>query len=273
MLIHLYCLLILSLLHIIHWLIQEELIYQIVIGKIFSATKLGFYTQAHHFSSLISINLNGIIGRVTYPVLSSIQNEDERLSNNYRKLLRLSAFAVFPVMCLLAGVSHPFIILLLGEKWLFSATLIIPICFSTMWYPIHALNLNLLNVKGRSDLFLKLEIIKKVIGVLILAFSVPFGLVFMCWMSVVSSLIALVINTYYTGKLIHVGGWIQIKDLFPTLLLSLTVFAVSYCICLLFENNIVKLSLSIVVSIVIYFSTSYLFKFEELQLIKSIRKK
>lgn len=116
--------------------------------------KSWFFTQAKHISTLPSSNIQGIIGRVTYPVLSKLQNEDKRLAINYRKLLRMSAFIVFPLMCGLAGISRPLINILLGSKWDFSATLLVSICMAMMWYPVHAINLNLLKVKGRSDLFL-----------------------------------------------------------------------------------------------------------------------
>ena len=138
-------------------------IYLLVIGKIFSASSLGFYTQADRFTKLPSSNLTGIFQRVTYSVLCTLQHNDDMLRENYRKLLRLSAFIIFPLMCLLAGTAYPLVELLLGEKWHFAATLIIPLSFTMMWWPIHAINLNLLQVKGRSDLFLKLEIIEKIV--------------------------------------------------------------------------------------------------------------
>ena len=139
-------------------------IYLIIIGKLFSASDLGYYTRAHQFTDFPSSNLTGIIQRVTYPVLCSIQNEDERLANVYRRFLRISAFVIFPLMMGLAAVAKPLILILLKEQWLFTASLLSIICFQMMWYPVHAINLNLLKVKGRSDLFLKLEIYKKIIG-------------------------------------------------------------------------------------------------------------
>ena len=134
-----------------------------------------WYNQIHfitlirqQFSVFPSSNITGILQRVTYPVLCSIQNDIDRLRGVYRKFLKLSAYVVFPLMTGLAAVSFPFIRIVLGEKWIFCAVLLQIICFSMMWYPIHAINLNLLQVQGRSDLFLRLEIIKKAIGVSIL---------------------------------------------------------------------------------------------------------
>ena len=118
-------------------------IYPIVIGKVFSAGDLGHYTRAQQFSVFPSSNITGILQRVTYPVLCSIQNDIDRLRGVYRKFLKLSAYVVFPLMTGLAAVSFPFIRIVLGEKWIFCAVLLQIICFSMMWYPIHAINLYL----------------------------------------------------------------------------------------------------------------------------------
>lgn len=246
--------------------------YSLVIGKVFTAASLGQYTQAKHFTQLPSSNITGILQRVTYPVLCTLQNDDEKLRNDYRQLLRLSAFIIFPLMCGLAGIAHPLVELILGAKWKFAATLIIPLCFSGMWYPIHAINLNLLQVKGRSDLFLRLEIIKKVIGVSVLACSIPFGLLFMCYSGIVTSLIALFINTYYTGKLIQVGFIMQMKDLSGTLILSLLMFALVFGITLMFDSILLQLSIGIL-GMIFFFSVSHVFKFKELSYLKSLMKR
>ena len=239
-------------------------IYLIVIGRVFSAADLGYYTRAHQFTDFPSSNVSGIIQRVTYPILCSIQNEDERLSDVYRRFLRLSAFIVFPLMMGLAAVAEPLVLALLKEQWLFAATLISIICFSMMWYPIHSINLNLLQVKGRSDLFLKLEIYKKIVGIVILCITIPMGLIAMCVGSFFSSMIALVINTYYTGKLINVGFLRQMHDLFPILGLSFSMGSFVYLIIRLMSlNPIVELSLGICIGIIFYILLSILFKFSE----------
>lgn len=248
-------------------------IYQLVIGKAFSAESLGYYANAHKFSDLPSSNLTSVLQRVTYPVLCTIQNEDERLSEAYRKFLRLSAFIIFPLMCCLAAVSFPLIDCVLGEKWHYAAVLLIPISFQMMWYPIHAINLNLLQVKGRSDLFLKLEIIKKIIGITILFCSLPFGLLVMCYTGILSSLICLGINTYYTGKLINVGFFKQAKDISATLLLSLTLFCIVWGISTLFSDNLVKLFVSIIVGLVFFVIVSTLSRMKELVYIKELLKR
>lgn len=249
-------------------------IYPIVIGKLFSASSLGHYTRAHQFSEFPSSNITSIIKRVTYPVLCSIQNDDERLSNIYRRFLKLSAFVIFPMMTGLSAVSKPFISITIGNQWEICAMLLPIICFSMMWYPIHSINLNLLQVKGRSDLFLRLEIIKKLLGVLVICITAPWGLVVMCYGSIVSSLIALVINTYYTGKLIHIGFFKQMRDLMPTLLLAFAMFILIRIINVYIDSLYLQLAIGIISGIVFYLGCGFLFRFKELEeLISLVRKK
>lgn len=233
-------------------------VYLIVIGKVFRVTDLGYYTRASQFAQFPSSNLTGIIQRVTFPVLCTIRDDDERLQNVYRRFLRLSAFIIFPLMVGLAAVAYPLVVLLLKEQWLFAATLLQIICFSMMWYPIHAINLNLLQVKGRSDLFLKLEVWKKCIGIIILCITIPMGLVAMCVGSIVSSLIALVINTYYTGKLIHVGFFRQMQDLLPIMAYSFSMGVLVWGVVQILPSDWSRLLVGIPIGIIYFFAIAYL---------------
>lgn len=249
-------------------------IYLIVIGKVFKASDLGYYTRAHQFTDFASSNITGIFQRVTYPVLCSIQNDDNRLSEVYRRLLKTSAFVIFPLMMGLAAVAKPMILTFLTDKWLFSSILIVPMCFGSMWYPVHAINLNLLQVKGRSDLFLRLEIIKKIIGVAMLCMTIPLGLIWMCWGVVVNSLIALVINTHYTGKLINLGFFAQIKDLLPTLLLSVSVGTIVFLtVTFVPMSNIAALILGIFEGVAFYAMAAKILRFSEFKEILSLIKR
>jgi teichuronic acid exporter len=247
-------------------------LYSIIIGKIFNASNLGLYNRADQFAQLPSSNLTGILQRVTFPVLSKIQDDNKKLRDNYRKILRLSAFVIFPLMTLLAAIANPLVKILLTDKWSGCIMFLQIICFSYMWYPIHAINLNLLQVKGRSDLFLKLEIIKKIIGTIILIIAIPFGLTAMCISSIISSLICLFINTYYTGKLINVGFIKQMEDIFPILINSLMVFVIAYIPTIIFSSNIIKLSLGLGCGLLFYIICSFIFKSNELTYIYNILK-
>lgn len=200
-------------------------LYLIVIGKIFKATELGYYTRSYQFASFPSQSVTGVLQRVTFPILCAVQNDSVRLRDIYRRVLRVSAFIVFPLMTGLAAVATPLIVTILKEQWASAGVLLSIICFALMWYPIHAINLNLLLAKGRSDIFLKLEIVKKLIGVAILAITMPFGVTVMCYGLVANSVLCLLVNTAYTGRLIGMGFLAQMRDLLPVLIYSLSMFA------------------------------------------------
>lgn len=239
--------------------------YPIVIGKFYNSAQLGLYSRAQGYASLPSSNITGVLQRVTFPVLSLMQNDDERLALNYRRLLRVSAFVVFPLMVMLAAVAAPLIRVMITSKWDGCVGFLQILSLAMMWYPIHAINLNLLQVKGRSDLFLRLEIYKKIFGVLILICTIPLGVTAMCWGLVVGSVFSLVMNTYYTGKLIKVGFFIQMKDLLPTLVNSVIMGGIAYYTVNNIDSSIISLIAACSVSIVFYFTTSYLLKIPELK--------
>ncbi len=250
-----------------------ENLYTIVIGKLFSASKLGHYTRAQQFSSFPSSNITGIIQRVTYPVLCEIRDDDERLKSAYRRFLKISAYIIFPLMIGLSAVSVPLVHIVLGSKWDYCAQLLQILCFSMMWYPIHAINLNLLQVKGRSDLFLRLEIIKEALGVVILCATAPFGLLIMCYGQILSSILCLVINTYYTGKLIGLGFIKQMKDLLPMLVLSLLMFVLIIIINQFVKDYAIQLVIDVFSGALFYLMFSYILHFQEFKSVFSLIKR
>lgn len=248
-------------------------IYTIVIGKFFSATDLGFYTKANQLAQLPSSNVTGILQRVTYPLLCDYQNEDERLRHVYRKYLRLSAYVMFPLMIGLAAVAEPLIVALLKEQWLGAVLLLQILCVVMMWYPIHAINLNLLQVKGRSDLFLKLEIWKKIMGTVVLCVTLPLGLIWLCIGQIATSLLSLAINTYYTGKLIQLGFFKQMKDLVPAMLYSFSMGAIVYWVIQYVDGNMVKVLLGIMVGVLYYIVIGKITHSAELRDLQSLIKR
>lgn len=208
-----------------------------MIGKFYSSTQLGNYSRALGWAQLPSSNITSVLQRVTFPVLSEMQGEEQRISSNYRRLIRLSAFITFPLMVVMAAMAAPLIKVVLTDKWDGCIPYLQLICFALMWYPVHAINLNLLEVKGRSDLFLRLEIFKKIIGVVIICITIPFGVIAMCWGLIALSLISFFLNTYYTGKLIDVGYWTQVRDLVPLLFISFIAGLGSYMSVFLCQVN------------------------------------
>ena len=240
----------------------------IFVGKFYSPADLGIYNRAQSYAKLPSQNVHGVISSVTYPVLSKIQDDDKRLAYNYRRILKVTAFVIFPLMMMLAALARPLIIIMITAKWEPCVFLLQILCFSMMWYPIHAINLNLLLVKGRTDWFLKLEIIKKTYGVIILAVTLPLGLIVLCFGGIFSSIVSLIVNTYYTGNLIHCGFVIQMKDLFPTLLLSFLTFLLSLGITLILTNLWLQLIVGGIVGFSFYVGVAYLLKMEQLDDVK-----
>lgn len=199
----------------------------IFIGKFYSTNDLGLYNKAENFAKLPSQNLQLVLSSVTFPVLSKIQNDDGRLSYNYKRMLKVTAFIVFPLMMLLAGLSRPIILVLITAKWETSIILLQILCFSMMWWPMQSINLNLLLVKGRSDLFFRLEILKKIWGIFLLACTLPMGLIVFCFGNIISSYVSLAINSYYTGKLIDYGFFSQLRDLSVIFIISVFSFIIS----------------------------------------------
>lgn len=240
-------------------------IYLVVIGKIFSVSSLGFYTRAKHFTNYSSDNISGIIARVAFPILSEFQDDNLKLGNVYTKMIKMTALFIFPLMMGLAALAEPLIVMLLTKKWLGSAWMLQIICFSGMWVPIHMLNLNILNVKGRSDLFLKLEIIKKSLIVIILVISVPFGIKAMLIGSVVNSYLGLVINLYFSKKIINYGFWDQMNDLFPILILSFIMGLLIYFSINYLESNLLKLIVGFFEGLIFYISIAWIFKLGEIK--------
>lgn len=246
--------------------------YSVVIGKFFPPSDLAFYNRASGLRSMASSTPTSVLQSVTFPALCKLQDSDETLRSAYRRMLRVSAFVIFPLCLGLGSVSFPLINVLYTDVWIYAATLLQIIVFAGMWYPIHAINLNLLQVKGRSDLFFRLEVIKKILGVSMLCITVPIGLEAMCYGSIVNSIIALAINTHYTGKLLELGFFTQMKDILPSLMLSLVMYAACKLLSTVMGNGILSLAVSVATGAIIYIGGAILFRFSEFKELKNLRK-
>ncbi|MBQ9664919.1 MAG: lipopolysaccharide biosynthesis protein [Bacteroidaceae bacterium] len=227
-------------------------VYSLVIGKYYSAANLGYYSKGQGYAALPATTVSRMLLNVSFPILSKVQDDNNRLQVIYRKMIRTSAYIVFPIMMLVAVLARPLVVVLITEKWLNSVVYLQILCFAMMWDPINALNLNLLMVKGKSNLFLRLEIARKIIGVLVLCVTIPMGVLAMCYGQVVASLLFLVINTYYTGKLINVGFFRQMKDLFPTICYSFTMGGVVFLFISLIPTDYIQILIGVIVGVVFY---------------------
>lgn len=254
-------------------------LYSLAIGKKFTSADLGYYSRADQFTSLVSNNVSDILSRVLLPVLTNIQDDNERLINAYRKYIQAATFIVFPLIMGLCGISKPLILILLTDKWANAIILMQILSFNYFWSPITKVNLNLLCVKGRSDLILKLEIIKKTIAFTILFVSLLFSLKVVCLGLALYSFIATYLNCHYTDRLLNYGFLTQMKEIMPNLLLSLMVLGESLFFSEYIDNYALSITTSVVVCSFSYLLMAYIFKVEalneimEIEIIKKYLKK
>lgn len=247
-------------------------IYSIVIGKFYHASDLAFYNRAHtlgHFTSSLPTN---VLQSITYPTLCKLQDNDIALKEGYRRIIKISGFVIFPLCMGMGAVAYPLIEVLYTKTWMFTASLLSILVFSLMWYPIHSINLNYLVVKGRSNLFLRLEIIKKIQGVIVLCFTIPLGIKAMCWGSVFTSLMCLIYNTHYTGKFLKMSIFAQLRDLTPALILSAVMYAGARTTAHFMGNDLLSLVCSVAVGATIYIGGAYLFRLPELKELLELKK-
>lgn len=246
-------------------------IYYLIIGKYFSAVELGFYTRAQGFKNLPAQNINGIMSRVTYPVLAQMQDDKVRLKAAYKKMIKTVMFISFILMAGMAASAEPMVIALIGEQWRPSIIYLQLLTFPGVMYPLHALNLNMLNVLGRSDLFLKLEIIKKLIVIPTIVIGVFLGIKIMIMGMWVNTLIAYYLNSYYSGKFINYSIKEQVLDILPSLFLALGMGAIVFIAGeFIAASYVVKFILQIALGAAITLLSSELLKFEPYIYIKEI---
>lgn len=224
----------------------------LVIGKFYTPKDLGFYSRGESLASLPSMNIIGILQSVTYPILSKLQDDDERLIAVYRKYIGMSSMIIFFGMCLLASLAKPVILFLLTDKWTESIIYLQVFCFALMFDHLCQLNLNILYVKGRSDLVLRLEIIKKTISLSMIICAIPFGVLAICISSALYSQIAVYINTFYTGKLFGLGYINQIKDFWRYLIGSFVAVVPAYLLTFTTLSHIIVIFIGTLIAIGIY---------------------
>lgn len=246
--------------------------YSLVIGRFYKQSDLGQYTRANQFNMIFSSNLTAIVQRVSYPVLSSIQNEENRLKEVYRSVIKSTMLVSFMCMLGLAAIAKPFVLILIGEKWLPSVYYLQIICFSGMMYPLHAINLNILQVKGRSDIFLKLEIIKKILGLFPIIIGILYGIDYMLWGSVIMSIVSFYLNSYYSAPLINYSSIKQLMDILPSFLVSLFVSFIMWLITFLDIPNIFILIIQCVIGAILFIVINEYTSFSEYVEIKNIIK-
>lgn len=249
--------------------IWKEL-YQVVVGKFYSPATLGQYTRGKQFAQILSANITSVVQRVSFPTLSEIQDDKTRLVNAYRIIIRTTMFVTTSLMFALAGVAHPFIYCLVGPQWDQAASFLPLICISMSLYPLHAINLNMLQVQGRSDLFLKLEIIKKAIAVVPILLGIFLNIYWMLIGTIISGIISFFLNSYYSGKMIGYSSLDQLKDILPFYGIGLLVAVSVYFFRYLPLSNYIVLAIQILTGIIVFVGICFVFKVNEYQDLKQL---
>lgn len=243
---------------------------QVVIGRFYSPAALGQYTRANQFSSLFSNNLTGVIQRVSFPVLSNIQDDRQRMLAAYRKMIKTTMFVTAICMFYLGAISEPFLYCLIGPKWHDAAIYLTLICLSGATYPLQAMNLNMLQVLGRSDLFLGLEVVKKTIAVVPLLIGAFMGILPMLYANIAFSIICFFLNSYYSGRLVGYSTWMQIKDITPSFAIATIIAFSVYFLKYLPVSNWIILPIQLVFGVFLFFVICERTKMNEYEEVKSI---
>lgn len=251
-------------------------LYNLIIGKYFSSSLLGFYNRADQFPNLIVNNVNGAIQSVILPAMAEKQDDVIRIKEMVRRAMSLSSYVVFPLMIGMAACAKPMVVFLLTDKWLPCVPFIQLLCFSYMLWPIHTANLQAINALGHSDIYLKLEIVKKIVGIISLIVSVPFGVNLMVIMKIITGILSSFINAFPNKKLLNYGFFNQITDLLPSLINSLimgiSILFVSYILSLFSINVFCQLIIEVSIGIVIYIVMSLIFKNKNFRYLHSFLK-
>ena len=249
-------------------------LYTLVIGKVYSKNAVGNYYQANNLATFSSNNISAVIVRAIYPIQCTMQDDDEKLKYYFSKYLKISCFVVFPIAVGLCALADPLVRVVLNDQWIPAIPYIQILCIAYMWNPVMMMNSSILNVKGRTDLYLKAEIIKKVVAILILVASIPFGITVMCWGLILYSFADMSIITLYTNKLMKLSLPDQMKAIMPIILLNAAMGLLAFGSTYLFTNPLLKLLVGLVAGVGFFFAASSLGKFEEFRfLVDLIRKK
>lgn len=245
-------------------------LYQIVVGKCYSPATLGQYSRSKEYASFLSANFSSIIQRVSYPILAEMQDDKTRMVLAYRKVIKTTMFITTICIISLGAVAQPFIYCLIGPNWQQAASFLPFICVSMSLFPLHAINLNMLQVQGRSDLFLILEIVKKIIAIGPICLGIFVNIYWMLIGSICTGIISFFLNSYYTGKYLNYSSLMQLKDIAPSYIVSFVIALSVYFFKFLPFSNFIILPIQIIVGVGVFFLICETAKMEEYKDVKSI---
>lgn len=234
----------------------------LIIGKVYSTADLAYYTKANNFPSIIITNVNSSIDSVLLPSMSSVQDSVESVKGMTRRAMKTSIYVMAPLLMGLAACGQSVISILLTDKWLPSYPFMVIFCITYVFYPVHTANLNAIKALGRSDLFLKLEIIKKVVGIAAILITFKISVMAMAYSLLVTSVLSQIINSWPNKKLMNYSYIEQLKDILPGILLAAFMGGCVYCVNFLHLNNWLTLIIQVPLGVIIYIGLSALFKLE-----------
>ena len=245
-------------------------IYNIAIGKAFSAAELGFYTRAKSFAELTAGTVTSVMHQVSFPILASLQEDRKRMVHVFGRMIRMSSFLIFPAMTMLALLADPIVRLLLTDKWLPVVPLLQWMCFARIFYPISVINMNILNAIGRSDLFLKVDLSKFPILVVALIVTIPLGVKAMVIGHVVTSFISFIINSYMPGRLFGYGTLSQLKEMIPVFIATGITALIVFLVNINVSSLIMKIAIGLTTGFIVYLGSSHLLKINELKEVRML---
>jgi len=246
----------------------------LIIGKVYSTSMLGYYTRGTQFPTFIVLNIDGSVQAVMLPTLSANQDDLVKIKRMVKRTITMSAFIIFPTLVGLAVVADPLVKILLTEKWLGSVPFLQIACGVYLLIPLQNMNLQVIKALGRSDIFLKLEIIKKVIGLGLMIASIPFGIYALAFSAVIVSVISNYINAHPNEELIEYGFLKQWKDIFPTFVLAIIMGIIAYSFHNLDVSPVLLILIQITSGVSTYFGLAFLIKHESLvYIIDNIRRR
>lgn len=245
---------------------------QLIIGKMYTSSDLAFYNQGKKYTQVLVTNIDNSIDSVLLPTMSNAQDNPLAVKGMTRRAIKTSTYIMMPMMMGIAVCAEPLVILILTAKWLPCVPYMRIFCFTFAFYPVHTANLNAIKALGRSDLFLKLEIIKKVIGVIVLISTMWFGPLIMAYSLLLTSILSQIINSWPNKKLLNYSYMEQLKDMLPQIGLSCLMGAIVYCVNFLGLGDIATLAIQIPLGVIIYVVGSKIFHIDSFEYIISILK-
>lgn len=235
---------------------------QLIIGRMYTSVDLAQYNRGRQFPNLIVQNVNTSIDSVLLPVLSNAQDDKEHVRSMTRRSIKISTYIMAPLMMGLVSIGDPLIKLVLTEKWLPCVPYMQIFCITYMFFPIHTANLNAIKALGRSDLFLKLEIWKKIVGMAALLSTMWISVKAMAYSLLITSILSQIINSWPNKRLLGYSYVQQLKDILPGIALAVFMGVCIYPVQFLNLSKIVTLAIQIPLGALIYLIGSVLFKME-----------